>query len=90
MLISPTLAWHAAMTSFIETTATVPLGTTWYMSPEQAAFRDNWAGPASDIYSLGVVLYELLCGRLPFHVNEFKELLTADSGTCARAAAFAQ
>jgi tRNA A-37 threonylcarbamoyl transferase component Bud32 len=43
------------------------LGTLSYMSPEQAAYRSDWAGPAADIYSLGVVLYELLCGRVPFH-----------------------
>jgi hypothetical protein len=42
------------------------LGTFCYMSPEQASYRSDWSGPAADIYSLGVVLYELLCGRVPF------------------------
>jgi tRNA A-37 threonylcarbamoyl transferase component Bud32 len=51
------------------------LGTPSYMSPEQASFRSEWAGPASDIYSLGVVLYELLCGRVPFRDTELKSLL---------------
>lgn len=51
------------------------LGTPCYMSPEQASFRSDWAGPASDIYSLGVVLYELLCGRVPFRDTDLKSLV---------------
>jgi serine/threonine protein kinase/tetratricopeptide (TPR) repeat protein len=42
------------------------LGTPAYMSPEQSAGRWDELGPASDVYSLGATLYELLIGRQPF------------------------
>lgn len=42
------------------------LGSPAYMSPEQVEGRINEVGPASDIYSLGVMLFEALTGELPF------------------------
>ena len=42
------------------------LGTPAYMSPEQVEGDASNIGPATDIYSLGVILYQMLTGRLPF------------------------
>jgi serine/threonine protein kinase len=42
------------------------VGSPAYMPPEQVAGEGHAAGPTADVYSLGVVFYQLLCRRLPF------------------------
>ena len=51
------------------------LGTTAYMAPEQA--RGNVTDKRADIWAFGVVLYELLTGRRPFHGDDTMEILAS-------------
>jgi eukaryotic-like serine/threonine-protein kinase len=48
------------------------LGTAAYLAPEQAAGEQ--AGPAADLYALGVVTYQFLSGRLPYEAQSLTEL----------------
>jgi len=53
----------------LQTSAHQLLGTVQYMSPEQLDSDPSELDARSDVYSLGIVLYELLCNRLPYDIG---------------------
>lgn len=57
---------RALAAASISQTGTI-IGSVHYISPEQAAGED--VGPQSDVYSLGVVLFEMLTGKVPFNAD---------------------
>jgi len=56
-----------AASASTQTRTGMVLGTAGYMSPEQA--KGEPVGPGSDLYSLGIVLYEMLTGNLPYNAD---------------------
>ena len=67
-------AMHQSLTErTLHTAHETVLGTPLYMSPEQAQLNNIDVDTRSDIYSLGVLLYELLTGTTPLEKQRFKE-----------------
>lgn len=57
---------RAQESALAETATSAMLGTPLYMAPEQACSHFDKISPATDVYAIGVLFYELLTGRTPF------------------------
>lgn len=68
-------ASQLASVDHLTTRTGVVIGTTAYMSPEQA--RGQKVDHRTDIFSVGIVLYEMLCGRKPFEGETWSDVMAA-------------
>jgi serine/threonine protein kinase len=76
-------ALQARVPSDMDTNLTLPgqaKGTPNYMSPEQAMGLVNKIGYRSDVFSLGIILYEILAGHNPFRGDSMRDTLAAIKG----------
>ena len=70
----PVATWRSEGLEDLTVVGTVA-GTPAYMAPEQARGDIDLIGPATDVYSIGIVLYEYLTRRRPFRASNVRELL---------------
>lgn len=75
LVSEPGTGFETAMSLTPLTRQGMVFGTPEYMSPEQA--MDESLTPASDLYALGVVMYEMLTGSVPFVSAQYMEILAA-------------
>lgn len=57
-----------------ETGSMTFVGTPIYMAPEQFALSGSRIGPPTDVYAMGIILYQMLCGRVPFESENLTEI----------------
>jgi serine/threonine-protein kinase len=74
----------ASLGQFEEEARDVILGTPMYMSPEQTCSSRDQLTPASDIFSVGIIFYEMMTGQHPFPAQELKVLMQQIRGYEAR------
>jgi serine/threonine-protein kinase len=81
--LRPVLTDFGVARDEVETRLTVTqqlVGTPHYMAPEQVMGEQGRVGPPTDVFALGVVLYQLLTGRLPFDGGTLLELTSRICG----------